>query len=113
MDGVDDLGVVDALQSDRGDAEIAMAELALDHINGTPSLASYGVRVKELVGCEASPDARPSGGPAQVEPRLQLVPAPGIHADLAPPAALATPHRQRAAALIEVGLGERECFLDE
>jgi hypothetical protein len=48
----------------------------------------------------------------QVEPRLQLVPAPGIHADLAPPAALATPHQQCAAALIEVGLGERERFLD-
>jgi hypothetical protein len=30
MDGVDDLGVVDALQVDRRDAEVGVAELALD-----------------------------------------------------------------------------------
>src|SRR5918994_6831190 len=30
VDGVDDLGVVDALEIDRGDAEVAVAELALD-----------------------------------------------------------------------------------
>jgi hypothetical protein len=30
MDGVDDLGVVDPLEIDAGDAEVAVAELALD-----------------------------------------------------------------------------------
>jgi hypothetical protein len=30
VDRVDDLGVVDALEVDRGDAEVAVAELALD-----------------------------------------------------------------------------------
>jgi hypothetical protein len=30
MDGLDDLGVVDALQVDRREAEVAVAELALD-----------------------------------------------------------------------------------
>jgi hypothetical protein len=30
VDGVDDLGVVDALNVDRGDPEVAVAELALD-----------------------------------------------------------------------------------
>jgi len=30
VDGVDDLGVIDALQVDRDDAEVAVAELALD-----------------------------------------------------------------------------------
>src|SRR5215218_11341818 len=30
VDGVDDLGVVDALEVDRGDAEVGVAELALD-----------------------------------------------------------------------------------
>jgi hypothetical protein len=30
VDGVDDLGVVDAPQVDRGDAEVAVPELALD-----------------------------------------------------------------------------------
>jgi hypothetical protein len=31
VDGVDDLGVVDALKVDRGDAEVYVAELALDN----------------------------------------------------------------------------------
>jgi hypothetical protein len=30
VDGLDDLGVVDALEVDRGDPEVAVAELALD-----------------------------------------------------------------------------------
>jgi hypothetical protein len=42
---------------------------------------------------------------------LQFVPAPGVHADLALPTAFAAPHQQRAAALVEIGLGERERFL--
>ena len=43
---------------------------------------------------------------------LQLIPAPGVHADLATAPALAAAHQERTAALIETGLGERECFLD-
>jgi hypothetical protein len=39
MHGLDDLGIVDALQVDRRDAEVAMAELALDDDSGTPSRA--------------------------------------------------------------------------
>jgi hypothetical protein len=42
---------------------------------------------------------------------LQFVAAPGVHADLAPAAALAAPDEQRAAALVKIGLGERERFL--
>jgi hypothetical protein len=34
MDGLDDLGVVDALQVDRRDAEVAVAELTLDDDQG-------------------------------------------------------------------------------
>jgi hypothetical protein len=41
---------------------------------------------------------------------MELLPAPGVHADLAAPSALATPNDQRAAALI--GLGEDERFPD-
>jgi hypothetical protein len=37
---------------------------------------------------------------------------PGVHADLASAAALAAPDEQRAAALVKIGLGERERFLD-
>jgi hypothetical protein len=31
VDGVDDLGVIDSLQMDRGDPKVRVAELALDH----------------------------------------------------------------------------------
>jgi hypothetical protein len=43
---------------------------------------------------------------------MELLPAPGVHADLAAPSALATPNEQGAAALIKIGLGEGERFLD-
>jgi len=42
MDAVDDLGVVDALQTERGDAEVAVAELTLNDFNGAPSRAILG-----------------------------------------------------------------------
>jgi hypothetical protein len=48
----------------------------------------------------------------QLEPELELVPAPGIHADFAAPASLPALDDQGAAALIEVGLGDGERFLD-
>jgi hypothetical protein len=40
------------------------------------------------------------------------LPGPVVHADLAAAAALAAPHQQRAAARIQVGLGERERLVD-
>jgi hypothetical protein len=40
MDRVDDLGVVNPLEVDAGDPQIAMAELSLDVTSGTPSCAS-------------------------------------------------------------------------
>jgi hypothetical protein len=64
-------------------------------------------------------DWRPRVGPVRTQkaadgtlnlrggPGLQLV-QPRVHADLAAPAALAGPYEQRAAARIQVGLGERE-----
>jgi hypothetical protein len=45
-------------------------------------------------------------------PRLQLLPAPGVHAELATSASLSAPHEHGATALIEIGLGEGERFLD-
>jgi hypothetical protein len=48
----------------------------------------------------------------QLEPGLELVPAPAIHADFPAPAALAASDEEGAAALIENALGEGECFLD-
>jgi len=48
----------------------------------------------------------------QLEPGTKLLPGPCIHADLAAPAALAVADEQRAAAVIEIGFGEAEGFLD-
>ena len=47
-----------------------------------------------------------------LKPGLKLLEAPRVHADLATSSALAVPDQQRAAALIEIGLAERERFLD-
>jgi hypothetical protein len=48
----------------------------------------------------------------QLEPRLELLSTPRVHADLAAASALAASNEQRAAAGIEVGLGERERLTD-
>jgi hypothetical protein len=49
---------------------------------------------------------------AHVESPLQVFPAPLVHADLAPALALAAPHEQRAATVVEVWLVERERLVD-
>src|SRR5512133_1086801 len=46
------------------------------------------------------------------EPRSQLLPTPGVHPDLAAPAALAVAHHQRPARGVQVALAERERFLN-
>jgi hypothetical protein len=49
---------------------------------------------------------------SQLEPRPKLLPPPFVHADLAAPSALAVADEQCAAAVIEIGFGEAEGFLD-
>ena len=39
---------------------------------------------------------------------MQLLPAPGVHADLAAPTALAVAHEQRAAPWVEVAFAQRQ-----
>lgn len=66
MDGVDDLAVVDALEVDRGDAEIGVSKLALD--DGERDAFArhlYGVGMTKLVWREAPPDAGDHGEVAQ------------------------------------------------
>jgi hypothetical protein len=46
------------------------------------------------------------------EPRLQLVPAPRVHADLAASTALAVTHQQRPPPRVQVAFGQRERLLD-
>jgi hypothetical protein len=66
-DGLDDLGVVDPLQVDRRDAEVAVAELALDDDQRDAFAREVdGMGVPELVGREAPPEPGVNGGPAQV-----------------------------------------------
>src|SRR5829696_7896085 len=123
VDGLDDLGVVDALEVDGGDAEVAVSELALDdderdafagHLDGggVPQLvrrepASHSWRGGHAAQLGACRSGRPvpserravddaqqgtDWGPApHVKPGLELLPAPGVHADLAAAAALAAP----------------------
>ena len=45
MDGVDDLGAVDALQIDRRDPEVGMSELALYH-DQRDALAAMHIRMR-------------------------------------------------------------------
>jgi hypothetical protein len=69
VDGFDDLGVVDALQVDRGDAEVAVAELALDD-DRRHAFASEldGVRVPELVGRRVATIPSPRSQAETTEP---------------------------------------------
>ena len=85
-------------------------------LGGGPAQAGAGGRTRPASTARLTVDdaqQRPDGQlDPDVEPRLQFVPAPGVHADLAPAAALAAPDEQRAAALVKIGLGERERFVD-
>src|SRR3954451_12228722 len=58
------------LQVDRGDAEVGVAELSLDD-DQRDAFAGHldGVRVAELMGCEAPPDTGLRGGVAQLGAR--------------------------------------------
>ena len=70
VDGVDDLGVVDALEVDGGDAELAVAELALnDHERDAFAGHLDGVGVSQLMRGEASPHAGSRGSPTHVSAR--------------------------------------------
>jgi hypothetical protein len=63
VDGVDDLAVVDALQIDRGDAEVAVPELSLDD-DQRHAFAGHlnGMGVAKLMRREATAHAgRPRG----------------------------------------------------
>src|SRR5215207_1722681 len=66
VQGVDDLGVVDALQIDRGDPEVGVSELALDD-DQRDAFAGHldGMRVAELVRREAPTHPGLAGDAAQ------------------------------------------------
>jgi hypothetical protein len=73
-------------------------------------------------GVRPVPSARRAGDDAEqradrepescLEPRVQVLPAPCIHSDLAAVVLLSLPNEQRAAPRFEIGFGERERFLN-
>src|SRR3954454_4295425 len=67
VDRIDDLGVVDPLEVDRCDAEVAVAELALDD-HQWHAFAGHldGVRVPQLMRGEPSADTCRGGGAPQL-----------------------------------------------
>jgi len=71
VDGVDDLGVVDAAEIHRGNGKVRVPELTLNHEQGdTLARHLHRVRVTQLVRREASPHAGTSG--CRVELRADL-----------------------------------------
>jgi hypothetical protein len=77
VDGGDDLSGVDALQVDRGGAEVCVAELALDDVERDALAGELdGVGVAQLVRREAAPDARLGGEPAKFDARVGARPGP-------------------------------------
>src|SRR5215211_1076517 len=121
VDRADDLGVVNSPQIDRRDAEVGVAELALDdvqrhalpgHLDGmgvtelvrseTASHSGVEGEPPKLCSCGRARPRAPASRPvddaeeradrhpsAKVEPRAKLLPAPLVHPDLTPLAALA------------------------
>jgi hypothetical protein len=140
MDGLDDFRVVDALQVDRRDAEVGVAELALDDDQRDAFARQLdGMGVPQLVGREAPPDPGVDGGRAEGRSRGSARPGPRIGPLIVESSgptgsgsrssshgcSRSTPTRpcrprdarlplpadeQGAAALIEIGLGKRERF---
>jgi hypothetical protein len=66
-------------------------------------------RGRAVDDAEQRPDRKPD---ASLQPGAELLPPPGVHADLAATAALAVAHEQRPASRVEVMLAEREGLLN-
>jgi hypothetical protein len=82
---------------------------------GAPELRAGGRACPGSATCRTVDDAeqRADGEfEAALEPGLEFLPPPVVHADLTPASALAAADEQRAASLVEIGLGERKRFLD-
>lgn len=73
MGGVDDLGALDALQVDRGGAEVGVAQLTLDDVEGDALVGQLdGVTRRSGCGAAArverrSTTAAPRDGPSMVQ----------------------------------------------
>jgi hypothetical protein len=101
-----------------GVPELAWSETPADACSdGRPPQmrAGGGARPRSAAAGRTVDDAEewPDGQfDSELEPGLQFFPAPRVHSQFAAAAALATVDKQRAAAVVQVGFGERERFLD-
>lgn len=67
MHDIDDLTAIDALQIDRGDPEIGVPELALDHIErDTLARHLHRMRMAKLMGCESPTHRSLAGKPSEL-----------------------------------------------
>jgi hypothetical protein len=77
VDGVDDLGAVDALQVDRRDAEIGVPELALNYDQRYAFVRHLDrVRVSQLMRSKSPSDAGQRSGSPQLLPSCRWLPMP-------------------------------------
>lgn len=77
VDDVDDLTAVDPLQVDRGDPEVGMPELALDHIQWDALSRHFnGVGVAQLVWREAAANTGQAPQAPELRPRRRSRPRP-------------------------------------
>jgi hypothetical protein len=90
-----------------------VSELALDGVQRDPSRAiSTACAWRSWCGAKCRREEWPDRElGAQLEPWLQLLPRPFVHADFAAWAALAASDQERAAAAVEIELGERQRFV--
>jgi hypothetical protein len=81
MDGLDDLGAVDALQIDRRDAKVAVPEPALDNDQGYALVGHLNrVSMSKLVWGKPSAHAGSSGGTPELRARSSAGPRPSARA---------------------------------
>src|SRR5215218_968797 len=101
------LGVAELVRrKSPADSGVGREAVKLEAHTGTGPAAAAGGAIDDA---EQRPD-RQLG--TRGEPGAQLFPAPGVHADLAPSAALALADEQRPAVLVEIGLEQRKRLVD-
>ena len=78
-------------------------------------LLACGRRLPAATGCRSVDHTQQRSDrelPADLEPRVELLPGPTVHPDLATLAAFATPHEHRTARAIQIALLQSERFAD-
>ena len=101
---------------------VGVSELVRGEASAHAGPGSGPAQIGSRRGVSRVPSARGSGDDAEqrsdgeleagVEPWLELLPAPCVHADFAAPSSFAVADEQRPTSLIEVSFAQRERLLD-